>query len=321
MPLSQRPEIFLGDLVRVVGRVAHDAGEVHRAAVLLGLAGSIESGPTGPVAATIPGGPGAGAPQGAPGPGPVAEQASTPVAERSPRPLRSVRVIVDAPAARPAADFLAGRDVLPAPPLEESDPPAPAPLFRPRWERALVAAAISVAAPGGAVDLDEVVRRMARARPITRLPLRQRPSLRQGAHVLIDTGKAMLAFFDDRRLLAANLRRVVGTDRTTVARFVGTPARGAGSGAAADWAPFVPAPGRPVVLVSDLGVAPSPDRAGADEWLAFAAGMADAGCRVVAISPYPASRVPPALAAAVTGVVWDASTGPGQVARASRRHR
>jgi hypothetical protein len=322
MPSSPGPEIFLGDLVRVARRVAHDTGQVRRAAELLGLAGSVTAGPatvptTGATAEAV--GEGATAPD--PAAIPSADSSAVAPDAWLDRPVRSVRTVIDAPAARPAEEFLAGMDVLPAPPLDEVDPPPPEPLFQPRWERALIAGALARPGAGGAVDLDEVVRRMAEQRPIASLPRRQRPSLRQGAHVLLDTGRAMLAFFDDRRRLAATLRRVVGTDRTTVSRFVGTPLRGAGTGAVEDWAPFTPTPGKPVVLLSDLGVAPSPDRAGVEEWLAFVARMGEVGCPVVAFAPYPAARVPAALTTAVNVVFWDGSTGPGHVAREARRRR
>jgi hypothetical protein len=195
----------------------------------------------------------------------------------------------------------------------------PAPLFVPRWERAIVSAAVAVPEQSGPVDVREVVRRLARAEAITLLPRQRRPSLRAGAHVLVDVGRGMLPFTADRVQLLKALRRVVGADRTPMARFVGTPSRGCGGSRRDRWKPFEPAPGRPVVLATDLGIARTSDAASQDEWLVFLRRMQAAGCRVTAFIPYPPVRVPSPLARFVTIVFWDRATSPGQVARIARR--
>ena len=311
-----RPEVFLGDLVRAMRRLGLDEqDEVDRAAVFLQLA--VVRGPGPAVLETPSGGRGAAVGETVVAEASAAEPAGAGAApalaapEAVPSRMR-ITSTGDSPA--PHA-FLAGTLAL-GPPSEGRELPVPAPLFHPRWERALVSAAAASPERTGAVDVAKVVRRLARVEPVDVLPRRVRASLRLGAHVLIDVGNGMVPFVGDRHRLVETLRRVVGADRTPVLRFVGTPDT-AGRGPRDRWARFEPTPGRPVILISDLGAAPSPDRASTARWVAFANRMREAGCRVVAFSPYPARRVP-ALAGRMLVVFWDGQTFPGSVARRAR---
>jgi hypothetical protein len=49
------------------------------------------------------------------------------------------------------------------------------------------------------------------------------------------------------------------------------------------------------------------------EWLAFIATAAAARCPVVVLTPYPVSRLPPAIRRAVDVVMWDRTTTASKV--------
>ncbi len=253
------PEIFLGDLVRVAGSPDPVvSGDVGRAARALGLATPHELAATTGAAVDarmteIGLGPGLPEPEGA-----LAQQPALTGEAPATGYVPSRRTVHPAPIAPSAQLFLSGVDALASPPAD-ADPPPPPPLFVPRWERALISTAVATREATGTVDVPAVVRRLAAGEALTSVPRRSRPSLRSGAHVLLDVGVGMLPFTADRTALVASLRRFIGRDRTTVDRFVGTPLHGVGSGPRNRRRRFEPTPGRPVVLVSDLGVAGAPD--------------------------------------------------------------
>ncbi len=312
------PEIFLGDLVRVAGSPDPVvSGDVGRAARALGLATPHELAATTGAAVDarmteIGLGPGLPEPEGA-----LAQQPALTGEAPATGYVPSRRTVHPAPIAPSAQLFLSGVDALASPPAD-ADPPPPPPLFVPRWERALISTAVATREATGTVDVPAVVRRLAAGEALTSVPRRSRPSLRSGAHVLLDVGVGMLPFTADRTALVASLRRFIGRDRTTVDRFVGTPLHGVGSGPRNRRRRFEPTPGRPVVLVSDLGVAGAPDAADPAEWLAFLSSMRERGCRTIAFMPYPASRLAPAVGQRLSPVFWDRSTSPGRVARQVR---
>jgi hypothetical protein len=197
--------------------------------------------------------------------------------------------------------------------------PEPEPLFLPRWTPGILAAAVSARDREGPVDVDRIVRRLAHARPLEELPRLPWPTLRHGAQILVDASSGLDPFSRDQVHLVARLRRIVGSERVEVLRFVGCPTRGAGTGPVRTWMRYEPPrTGKPVVLLTDLGVGLAPfatDRAGTGEWLAFAERVRAAGCPLVAFVPYPRVRVPRALRRALAVVPWDRTTSIGAVRR------
>jgi hypothetical protein len=143
--------------------------------------------------------------------------------------------------------------------------------------------------------------------------------------VLIDAGEAMLPFARDQQRLLKRLRDLVGREQVTERSFEGCPKLRRGGEAAPDrgWCD-PPAPGTPVLAMTDLGVGrPPPGAARGDvqEWIAFAAVLVRRGCPLIALSPYPAWRVAPALRAVILVVTWDRATRPSAVHRLVRMAR
>jgi hypothetical protein len=79
----------------------------------------------------------------------------------------------------------------------------------------------------------------------------------------------------------------------------------------------------PVLVISDVTMAPSleDDAATLDEWMQFAVDVRAAMCRLVALTPYPPDRWPPALARWISFVPWTENTTARQVMRALREAR
>jgi hypothetical protein len=193
-------------------------------------------------------------------------------------------------------------------------PPVPEPLFVPAWRRALLRGLMATRDRGGDVDVERVVEGVARGEVLPRLPRLPRTHLGPAAQVLLDTGPSMAPFADDQVALLEDLRRLVPFLEELV--FETTPRKGAGP---ADAWPLPayrpPAPGTPVLVVSDLGAARGAGtrRAPESDWLEFSARVRRARCPLVALVPFPVSRVPPALRRGMAVVPWDRSTTTGRL--------
>ncbi len=224
----------------------------------------------------------------------------------------SLEPVASRSATRRTATWLAEVDALadaPAGPV--APPPALEPLFVPRWARGILTAAVATRSEDGPFDVERAVDDLAAGRPLQQLPRLPWPTNRFGAQVLLDMGDGMLAFRGDQRQIVDAAVPLVGRDQVEVLRFAGCPSRGTGPKSRATWIGYEPPRrGRPVVVVSDLGLVEtgSPERATAAEWEDFAATVRRAGCPLVAFVPYPAARVPPALRRAITVIPWDRST-------------
>jgi hypothetical protein len=317
---SRPAYICSGDLVRAISALGlHDSLDIQRVASMLGLAThrSLDEGPTEPVDSIAEAtSQGYGIPITAPERGvsqlPLAEHLEPP--PQADRRVPALVVREDPPPL--GAEFLVGIRSL-DPPGQQEKPAEPLPLLLPRFARAMAFSALARSEPGGSPDVNRLVNAVATRRPVDRIPRRQRLSVRRGADVLVDRGRGMDPFAFDRRQLTQRLRSVAGDQRTRVLSFVGTPARGVGTGPRSRWHPYRPVPGVPVVVLTDLGLAwQAEDAASAAEWVAWWCDVSSGNRPVAAFVPYPRSRISSELLAAVPVLEWDVSTTPSSVRRA-----
>jgi hypothetical protein len=242
--------------------------------------------------------------------GPASPDDGAPASRRRvmPRPVRS-RLIPLAPSQPPVIELRLENALTVS--YELARAPAPAPLLTPRAERGILTAMLATAATGGPVDVERAVATIARGEPLDEIPRRMDQTLRRGAHVLLDSSGSMIPFADDVERLERDLISVLGADRIEIARFIGTPLRGAGAGPRFSWEQYRPPERpRPVVVVSDLGAGLSPpddDRALPWEWQEFAELIRRAGSQLIALTPYRSSRIPVQLRRAFPIVPWNRS--------------
>ncbi|WP_306325659.1 hypothetical protein [Streptomyces venezuelae] len=178
------------------------------------------------------------------------------------------------------------------------------------WERGVMFAAVATTTESTVCDQPALLRRVARQEVLRSLPLRRRLTTRRGAQLLLDHGRAMAPFRDDRAWLRELVGSVAGRDRVEVLRFRGTPGRGVVRDDPRDRTAYrPPAPGTPVVLFSDLGrmrpAFASGAVAGPDEWRAFVGSVVHAGCPVICVTPYQAGDYSPALRRMVAFIPLD----------------
>ncbi|MFE0516711.1 hypothetical protein [Streptomyces sp. NPDC058964] len=188
--------------------------------------------------------------------------------------------------------------------------PVVEPPWTPEWARGVMVAAVSVPLASRRLDQRALVRKVSRQEVLRAVPWQRRSSTRRGVQLLLDHGPGMTPFQDDRRWLQGLLGSVAGRDRVEVLRFTGSPLRGVAHGTLFGLRAYrAPAPGTPVVLVSDLGrVRPrfaGRATAGAAEWLEFADRVLHAGCPTVCLSPFPATAYPSALAGRIALIPFD----------------
>jgi hypothetical protein len=208
--------------------------------------------------------------------------------------------------------------------------PEPAPLFRPQWTRAILAASLSIRRPIGPPDLAGAVERIARGEALPVLPRQPVLSLARGVQALIDIGENMQPFWHDRAVLRRDLRRIVGAGSLEMLECAGSPAKTRRGDRARGWADYLtrfpPQLDACVLLVSDFGIGGGFGLArGASPatWSRLARRLAQGGHRVVGFVPFPPARWPQELAAVIDLVPWDRTTTVGRISlsRGSRARR
>lgn len=218
---------------------------------------------------------------------------------------------------QPAAAGKGFENVRQLPKDEGASLPPIEPLLLPHWVRGILSAALSVPLPDGPPDVDRLVEAIARGEAITSIPRRPAPTLRLGVHLLVDRSARMVPFAKDEAWLEWALRRIVGENGVEARRFTGTPLRVVTDRAGRDGdASSPPVPGRPVLALTDLGIARpmfDADWTDAGDWLELERVLARVGCPLIAFVPYPPSRWPPTLAAELTIVQWDRVTSAATV--------
>lgn len=152
----------------------------------------------------------------------------------------------------------------------KATPPAHQTLLPPRTAAAILTAAAAKQVPEGPFDLPAVVDALARCHPIEQLPREHVATLRFGVQVLVDIGESMQLFKQDQQKVLAQIRTIVGAERTDVMHFADSPLRGTGPGAGPTWRPYQPPPlGTRILVLSHLGmVGPplNPRRSRPAEW-------------------------------------------------------
>jgi hypothetical protein len=197
-------------------------------------------------------------------------------------------------------------------------------LFIERLTPSLVGAMVATDAGDGRLDIERLVRHLA-ARDFPRqLPVLPRPSLFRGVQLLVDVGTAMVPFRRDVAVLADLVTVVVGRASVDRQYFADSPLNGIGPGARWTWYEryVPPAPGTPVLVVSDLGIGGplgNTARSTPEEWAALVDVLGRRGSPLVALVPYPRSRWPGELVGRLPIVAWDRRTSLTHVRRAVGR--
>jgi hypothetical protein len=312
--VSRRSDIFLADAIEglatleirdprlaqeVLRMLSLDRLEVGTATSLGGAFASPAAAPTAESAR----------PQPATPPAPTQPQQSPPLTGARQATLRQITP----PATQPRPpQWLVDVTAVPrsAGPLPPGPPPQP--LFPREQTRALLTAAISTWTADGPLDVPRVIEMLASVEPIRVLPLETIASVRRGVQVLVDTGMGMGPYRADVDQVLRHLENVVADEQLRLLYFAGCPSRDCAAPGEDEMRPWLPpARGTPVMLFTDLGIGRSPgteERAGVDEWLAFAERVATAGCMLIALVPYGPRRWPRQLARAMRIIHWDRRT-------------
>jgi hypothetical protein len=197
------------------------------------------------------------------------------------------------------------------------------PLLAPRTADVILRTAVQRWIPGGMVETVALVERIARARPVTRVPRRPVPTLRFGTEVLVDVGQGMEPFVQDRADVLRRLQRIVGHDKVAVRYFQNAPMRGVARTPGGRATPYRPVPGLRILVLSDLGLCgPTFDfrRAGRSEWERLAQAADAAGAQITVLLPVPPARWPAWSMRLFPMICWD-RTATAVEASEQIRHR
>jgi type VI secretion system protein ImpC len=184
------------------------------------------------------------------------------------------------------------------------------PLFDPRWQRAILTRIASITLPLGVVDMEDVINRIARGEPMQAVPRRPIATVARGLQLLVDQRSSLEPFRADVSELVRGVVRVVGTGGVAVRTFRGLPDWSCSDGLeAANYA--LPAPGVPVMIVTDLGLVPQQRhdiRATVAEWRWFLARLRRARHRCVVVVPRSEAEIPRTLQGVAQVVPWSRRT-------------
>lgn len=311
-----RPPNSIADLVRLAGALHADALTLRRAAVMLGLAPLAE-----PVELAGQDAPSVSAPAstGLPVFRRTAPAADTTTGEirpagDDPRRVQLPRLTLTEPAAATPPRRLPGSvfELLPSVTAVGDGQP---PLLAPAHQRAVLSGLAALDRPGQEVDVETVVKRTANREPIEVVPRLPEPTTRLGVLLLVDRGPAMAPFRRDVRLLVVALRQVVGADAVEVVNLRSDP----GAALPLSTALVGVDRTRPILLVSDLGIAPVGGTPRPSAWLRLAAAAREAGCPLVVLVPYPSTRWPGWATERLALAQWDRPTDAGHARRVARR--
>jgi hypothetical protein len=254
-------------------------------------------------------------------------QLSQPLREEpAPAPLpapsreREFRLLPEEPAASQAAGSdmtISSFEPLARGPSEDSLPRPPLqPLFKPQWARAIVSTMSRARSWNGPPRVADLVSAAARMKPLYRLPASVQETA-SGADVLVDVGDNMTVFGRDQEFLIALAQRVLGDADVTVFCFSHSPERGVRSQWDLEDRVYIPPrPGWPVLMLTDLGIGAKCSGHNpilASEWRGFAERIHAAGCRVIALVPYPRARWPKAPLGPLRVIQWDRVTEVGRI--------
>lgn len=208
----------------------------------------------------------------------------------------------------------------------ESDrEPAVLSLFPPKRARGVLTCALARSSPHGEIDLERVVRAVARGEALTEIPRRSIPTLARGVRLYVDQGPAMLPFRRDLEQLEQAIRAVVGGVGLRVLSFSEFPGRQRRTLAPDEPDSALGPPiqgGESVIVATDLGAGQRPGHgrpAAAEEWLGFNRWVRASGSLMLAIVPYGRNRYPEELRRSVALLHWDPRTTAYQAAQAVRR--
>jgi hypothetical protein len=206
-------------------------------------------------------------------------------------------------------------------------PPEGAPLGRPGQQRAVATLLAGRSVPGE-VDLATMVGKIASRQPLTSVPRHRRWSTNLGVQLQVDRRAALEPFRGDIVRLRRALAAVASQQALDEVGFEGDPRRITWPRRLLGGAPSIriearlPAPGTPVLVVTDLGIAvPRTGPVGGPApFLEHYEVLSQAGADVHYLVPYPPDRWPPMLAG-LPLVYWSDHLGASQVLARIRRRR
>jgi hypothetical protein len=309
MTAALRARTWLGDAAEVIDALGLTSAEdVRRIGLMLGLEPPEREAP---VPASAPESPAVGFAAEPPRPAPATVTRATRLHDLSFLALPRLEPAGTQPLREPAP----GAPVLPEEDAGEILPTLPfRPLLRPRTAASVVAAAVRTWGPGSRIDERRAVAELARGRPIREFPHRPVLSMYRGVRVLVDLGEALEPYGRDQQYVVDLVRRVVGTETTSMGSFENCPSRGVRMRPRR-----ATVRGRPVLVLTDLGLGGppvQPARASVAEWHRYARGIARAGSAVIALVPYPLAAARRALTGRIAVIPWDrASVSAAQRAR------
>lgn len=193
--------------------------------------------------------------------------------------------------------------------FEEAIPATP--LIPKRWTRSHLHDALSCRQARRAIDVDEVIRRIARRAPFQAMPLKPVSAMGQGAQLLIDVHPSMWPFAVDQENVIAEVRRLLNSDQYQVLLADGSPERLVDLDDGEELVYSTPPRSWTIMLLTDFGSGAGTlgwSSSRQQGWFTFLEDLRADNRNVVALVPGRADRMPDFLRGRVEAIAWDRHT-------------
>jgi hypothetical protein len=162
------------------------------------------------------------------------------------------------------------------------------------------------------LDIDAIIRRLARGESLHRMPRRQRPRWGERVQIILDRSTRLTPFYEDQRRVEHRLTRLFPRHAVEFAylprdedKLFINPERG-------PLAPYrIPNPDTLVIVLGDLGCLAADPKGASRDWADLGWRLVQAGCRPAALNPCPPSRWLDGPLRAWRMVPWDRRPSPG----------
>jgi hypothetical protein len=191
-------------------------------------------------------------------------------------------------------------------------------LFPQTKARGLVSATVTRKISGFDLDIPKLIQFLVRQKPLTKLPVLPRFTVRKGCQLLLDFNEALMPWWEDMQILMQQFQQVLGEVLCPVYEFSQNPLE------AVNWTesveiPWLPVSEKPVLIASDLGVLKTPTgnriRAGRTEWLDFISRCQKQDTPVIILFPLHPQRCPYDLDKLTPLIHWHPATSAAMIKR------
>lgn len=172
------------------------------------------------------------------------------------------------------------------------------PLLNDDWRRTFLQDTVSLFAKEGMVDIEDVINKISRGRPLQHIPYLSEPTMRYGLQLLIDTSSSTSFYSRDIDNVLETLNSLIPSEVLNIYTFEGTPLDGYVYSESYDDEIYqLPSHPQPILIISDLGIGSksftkSEYQNYLQSWFKFVQLANERQCKMIVLTPYELQSYP-----------------------------